>query len=240
VDAKLDIDAQEADLRATLISLEFPPEGIVTVEWADAVQAGLDGYDDFIAAWDAVEAPPVFATHYPLMAESLSAGHTLAEAMRSWIGVGANPAARQARVDAYTGALERLNGATDAASNEFDAAFDELSASTPPDLLTGPVETPTGFESDGIESVVTQIEETRWQFSWKAEVFNRTPQTTTFAVRVRWLDADDFPVSEDIEIAQTLRPGERRLFTGLEWVNLPAAATIESVEALLTPTHVSP
>lgn len=214
-----------------MLALEFPPQGIVTVEWAEEVETLQNKFAGQIKAWEAIEPAPGFESHHSIFLKFKNEELRIANAMRNWIGVGANPGARQERIDAYQTALDNMERLRKQAGSEFNRAFDSVVSNLPPDLLEGLVEVDAGLETTGISSTVTLVEDTRWQFSWKMELFSGIPQSVEVAIRVKWLDKAGFPVAEDVEIALRLRSGERKQFSGIEMIPLPAATSVESVSA---------
>ena len=58
------IKEQEDSLVAQFSVLEFPPEGVVTIEWADGVKSLQTEFSSILQEWQEIKTPPGFEEHF--------------------------------------------------------------------------------------------------------------------------------------------------------------------------------
>jgi hypothetical protein len=224
----LETGEREQSLVAMTLELEFPPEGVVSIEWADAVEGLGSDFSSLIDEWQQIEPPPGFEEHFELYHSALNADLAVADAMFAWIGVGPNRQARAERVESYQMAIERMNETSQQARSEFDDAL-ALAESENVTFNGSPV-TVVGLSLSEISSRVTDKTESRWQFAWKVTVRNLTEETQEFAFSINWLDIDGFVVDTADEFNLQIAPRENKVFSGAELINLPAAMNVRAIQ----------
>ena len=108
------------------------------------------------------------------------------------------------------------------------------SSTTPPADHSDPPEGQKDLETS-VSYRVTERGNSYWSFSWILDITNNTATEGQYDARINFLDAGGFIVDYGYGFNLTVPAGSTNTFRGQELITSEGAATVVSVEAVVTP-----
>lgn len=90
-----------------------------------------------------------------------------------------------------------------------------------------------GLNILGVDSKVTEKNNSWWRYSWRLTVYNNSESPRNFRAKLKFLDSEGFVLGDRTTPSLSLEANETRTFTDYLLVRMPGAASVKETQAQL-------
>lgn len=90
-----------------------------------------------------------------------------------------------------------------------------------------------GLNILGVDSKVTEKNNSWWRYSWRLTVYNNSDRPRAFRAKLKFLDSEGFVLDDRSTASLSLEANETRTFTDYVLVRMPGAASVRETRAQL-------